>query len=64
MINPSLEFLRHLDPSPEATFNIECYTDIPKGTEKPRPDPLLRRYPNLKLDQVENLIPKLEAHNE
>lgn len=64
MINPSLEFLRHLDPSPEATFNIECYTDIPKGTEKPRPDPLLRRYPTLTINEVECLIPTLEALNE
>ncbi len=60
----SLEFLRHLDPSPAATFNIECYTDAPKGVDKPKPDPLLRRYPNLTIDQVEGLIPELETLNE
>ena len=64
MTHPILEFLRHLDPSPDATFNIECYTDTPEGVEKPRPDPLLRRHPNLTLDQVQNLIPALEVHNE
>lgn len=64
MIHPSIEFLRHLDPSPKATFNIECYTDTPKGVDKPRPDPLLRRYPNLNINEVERLIPELETLNE
>jgi putative DNA primase/helicase len=63
--HPCLEFLSYLDPSPNATFNIECYTDSPKDNKKkPKPDPLLWRHPNLTLDQVEHLIPELEAHNE
>jgi len=39
--HPALEFLRQLDPSPAASFNIEHYTDVPKGTAKPKPDPLI-----------------------
>lgn len=64
MMHPSIEFLCHLDPTPTATFNIECYTDTPKGVDKPRPDPLLRRYPILTINEVERLIPTLEALNE
>jgi putative DNA primase/helicase len=61
--HPSLEFLRHLDPSPNASFNIECYTDIPSGTSKPKPDPLVKRFPNKSLIEVEALIQELEALN-
>lgn len=64
MMHPSIEFLCHLDPTPTATFNIECYTDTPKGIDKPRPDPLLRRYLTLTINEVERLIPTLEALNE
>ncbi|MEY3664270.1 MAG: hypothetical protein RLZZ153_452 [Pseudomonadota bacterium] len=64
MTHPSVEFLRHLDPLPDATFNIECYTDVPKGVDKPKPDPLHQRYPTLSIDQIERLIPKLEKLNE
>ncbi|MCE2879135.1 MAG: phage/plasmid primase, P4 family [Comamonadaceae bacterium] len=64
MMHACLEFLHQLDPSPSATFNIECYTDAPKGVDKPKPDPLLRRYPTLAIGQVEGLIPELEKLNE
>lgn len=63
MMHPSLEFLRRLDPTPAATFNIECFTDVPKGGNKPKRDPLKRRYPTQTIDQVEGLIPELETLN-
>jgi putative DNA primase/helicase len=63
-MHPSIKFLHHLDTMQDATFNIECYTDTPKGVDKPRPDPLHRRYPTLTLDKVERLIPELETLNE
>jgi putative DNA primase/helicase len=62
--HPAITFLQTLDPRPDATFNIEHFTDVPKGSEKPNPDPLLRRYPNLTQTEVEALIPKLAAINE
>lgn len=62
--HPAIEFLRHLDPSPDAQFNIEHYTDVPKGAVKPEPDPLMGRYPNLSLSRVEQLLPTLHAVNE
>ena len=62
-MHPSIEFLSHLDPTQDATFNIECYTDTPKGVNKPEPDPLHRRYPNQTIEQVERLIPELETLN-
>jgi putative DNA primase/helicase len=65
MMHACLEFLRQLDPTPTATFNIECYTDVPKenGKSKPKPDLLMRRYPTLTINQVESLIPELETLN-
>lgn len=60
----ALTFLGHLDQSATATFNIETYIDVPKGEQKPRPDPLLGRYANLTVQQVEALLPKLQAQNE
>ena len=60
----AIEFLRHLDPSPDAHFNIEHYTDVPKGTDKPKPDPLMGRYPNLTLTSVEKLLQTLHSMNE
>jgi len=57
-------FLKQLDPSPNATFNIEHYTDLPKGQPKPKPDPLGGRYPNLTYPEVEALLPNLQAINE
>lgn len=60
----ALLFLQCLDPRPDATFNIEHYTDVPTGTDKPKPDPLLGRYPNLTPTEVEALLPKLAEINE
>lgn len=62
-MHSALEFLSLLDPSPEATFNIETYTDVPKGTAKPKPDPLGRWFANRTIAQVGALIPKFEALN-
>ncbi len=58
------EFLKHLDSSADATFNIEHYTDLPKGEKKPTPDPLGGRYANLTLGEVNALLPELHAINE
>jgi putative DNA primase/helicase len=60
----TLTFLLELDPSGGSTFNIECYTDLPKGQAKPKPDPLKGRYANLSLADVEQLLPKLTKINE
>jgi hypothetical protein len=38
MIHLTIEFLGCLDQSLGATFNIEHYTDLPKGQPKPKPD--------------------------
>ena len=62
--HPALEFLKELDSSKDATFNIEHYTDLPKGQPKPKPDPLRGRYANLSLADVEQLLPKLKKINE
>jgi hypothetical protein len=62
-MHPAINFLNQLDPSPRATFNIETFTDIPKGAKKPKPDPLCRRYANLSLSGVENKIKVLEELN-
>ena len=62
-MHPAIEFLKHLDPSPQATFNIETFTDIPKGAKKPKPDPLCRRYANLSLSGVVDKITVLERLN-
>jgi putative DNA primase/helicase len=61
--HPAIEFLSHLDPSPNARFNIEHYTDVPKGTPKPKPDPLAGRYADLTLADVEMLLPALHEVN-
>jgi hypothetical protein len=63
MTHSALLFLRHLDPSPIENFNIEAFTDVPKGATKPKPDRLCRRYANLSLDEVKALIPELETLN-
>lgn len=60
MAHPALEFLQLLDSSPEARFNIETYTD---KKEKPKPDPLYHRFPELTVEQVEALLPKLDSLN-
>lgn len=58
-VHPCLTFLEVLDPYPEARYNIECYTDVPKGLEKPKPDLLMRRFPGLQLDEVASKLPEL-----
>lgn len=60
MAHPALTFLHLLDPSPEAQFNIETYTD---KKEKPWRDPLYNRFPNLTKVQVEQLLPELGELN-
>ncbi|MBM3825072.1 MAG: hypothetical protein FJ404_19710, partial [Verrucomicrobia bacterium] len=62
--HPALDFLAHLDPSPDARFNIECYSDVPKGFPKPKPDPLSRRFPRLSVRDVAALLPALGQLNE
>ena len=62
-MHPALHFLRHLDPDPDATFNIETFTDLPKGAKKPEPDPLCRRYANLTLSRVAEITPRLDELN-
>lgn len=62
-MHPAIGFLSHLDPSPDATFNIETFTDLPKGKPKPQPDPLCRRFANLSLAEVAEIIPELENLN-
>jgi len=63
MTHPALTFLRNLDPSPDATFNVETFTDLPKGAPKPRPDPLCKRFPTVSLSQMKEIIPQLEGLN-
>lgn len=64
MTHPLVLFLNHLDSSANSTFNIEHYSDIPKGGTKPKPDPLQGRYANLTRQQAEELIPQLQEKNE
>jgi len=62
-MHPALEFLSYLDPAPSATYNIETFTDLPKGAVKPKHDPLCIRHANLSLAGVSDIIAKLEALN-
>jgi P4 family phage/plasmid primase-like protien len=62
-MHPTLNFLSLLDPTTSATFNIETFTDLPKGAVKPKPDPLCNRYANLTLADVSSTIPQLEELN-
>jgi putative DNA primase/helicase len=64
MTHPAIEFLQHLDPSENATFSIEHYTDLPKGLAKPKTDGLSGRYADLTLRQVADLLPELQAIND
>ena len=64
MTHPAIEFLQHLDPSENATFNIEHYTDLPKGLAKPKYDSLSGRYANLTLIQVAEKLPELQTLND
>ena len=63
-LSQSLTFLIELDHSGGPTFNIEHYTDLPKGQPKPKPDPLKGRYANLSLADVGQLLPELMKINE
>jgi hypothetical protein len=63
MDHPAIAFLGKLDASPDARFNIETYSDVPKCGKKPKPDRLSKRFPALTIKDVEGLIPKLEALN-
>ena len=58
------QFLESLDPSDDARFNIEHFTDVPKGARKPKPDSLLGQYANLTRRRVEKLLPQLQEKNE
>lgn len=62
-VHPCLHFLRVLDPCPAARYHIECYTDMPKGVEKPKPDPLGRQFAGLTLEDITDLIPELDRLN-
>ena len=59
MKHSGIQFLDHLDPSKDSSFNLETYTDIPKGAERMKPDPLFNRWPNLTRLEVEQLIPNV-----
>ena len=61
MTHPAIEFLRLLDPSPEARFSIEAYTD---KKDKPKPDPLSKRFANCSHEQVITLLPELQVMND
>ena len=61
MTHPAIEFLRLLDPSPEARFCIETYTD---KKDKPKPDRLSRRFVDCSNQQVEALLPELKMLND
>jgi len=60
MTHATLEFLKLLDPSSEAHFNIETYSD---GKQRPQPDPLSRRFPTQSFRDVEALLPQLQSLN-
>lgn len=63
MTHPSVQFARLLDPSPKTRFNVETYTDLPKGVPKPKPDLLINRFPNLSLDDLAALTSTLDELN-
>jgi hypothetical protein len=63
MTHAAIIFLHALDPSPGAKFNVESYTDGPKGAAKPKPDLLISRRAGLSLGEVASLIPTLEELN-
>ena len=60
MTHPALEFLHLLDPSPEARFCIESYTD---KKDKPKLDPLSKRFVGCSHEQAKVLLPELQALN-
>ena len=59
-----ITFLCALDSSPNALFNIECYTDVPKGTAKPKPDSLMAQFAGRTIEEVQQLIPELNRLTE
>ncbi len=63
-MHPASAFLVKLDPSDNARFCIETYTDLPKGADKPKPDLLCNRYPDLTHADIEALLPRLHHLNE
>lgn len=56
-------FLDNLDPRADARFNVEHYTDVAKGQQKPSPDPLQGRHPNLSRQDVLNRAHRLNEVN-
>ena len=64
MSHDAIDFLQLLDSRPDATFNIEHFTDLPKEVKKPKPDPLLGLYPNLTISEVQALLPQLHSIND
>jgi putative DNA primase/helicase len=63
-LSPAIAFIGMLDQNGDATFNIEHYSDLPKGEKKPRPDGLQGRYANLTRQKVEELLPHFKEKNE
>ena len=63
-IHPLLVFARILDPSDEARFNVEQFTDVQSGKPKPKPDPLVFRHAGLTHDDLNSLIAELHCRNE
>jgi P4 family phage/plasmid primase-like protien len=62
-IHPLIEFARALDANEDSRFNIESYTDQPKGEDKPLTDNLLFRRAELTLEGLKALIPELHRRN-
>ena len=62
-MHAAISFLSYLDPRPNTTYNIETFTDLPSGAPKLAHDPLCKRFANLSLSEVEEIIPQLEALN-
>jgi len=64
LLHPAIHFLANLESQAEATFHITAFTDLPRGAEKPKPDPLLREFDGLTIAQVEDRISELERLND
>jgi hypothetical protein len=60
MTHAALEFLKLLDPSPEARFNIETYPD---GKDRQERHSLKRHFSSKSSSEVEALIPTLQSLN-
>ena len=60
MTHPALEFLKLLDPSPEARFNIETFPD---GKDRQERDRLKRHFSCKSSSEVKALIPTLQSLN-